>query len=169
MTGPETTPDTPRHSAANVLGLCSTGHGAAAALVSARHGVRALTLDRYTGCKHSLLFSRRELTDIHSGESDVDHAIRDALDYSFNGFPPSFISEDALLPFVRHLLGGLPLGPEDIDMIVTADCHFAFNWDASARCWNACSPMPRSCAAWNTTRSINGRLTCPVRSSAPPC
>ena len=26
----------------NVLGLCSTGHGMAAALVSARHGVRAM-------------------------------------------------------------------------------------------------------------------------------
>lgn len=128
MTGPDTTPDTPRHSAANVLGLCSSGHGAAAALVSARHGVRALTLDRFTGRKHSLLFSRRELADIHDGQSDVDHAIRNALDYSFNGFPPSFISEDALLPFVRHLLGGLPLAPDDIDMIVTADCHFAFNW-----------------------------------------
>jgi carbamoyltransferase len=128
MTGPDTTPHTHQHAPQNVLGLCSTGHGAAAALVSARHGVRALTLDRFTGRKHSLLFSRRELADIQDGQSGVDNAIRSALDYSFNGFPPSFIAEDALLPFVRYLISGLPLVPEDIDMIVTADCHFAFNW-----------------------------------------
>jgi carbamoyltransferase len=114
--------------AANVLGLCSTGHGAAAALVSAKYGVRALTLDRFTGRKYSILFGRRELADIEAADSDVDASIKAALTYSYNRFPPSFVSEETLLPFVSHLLDGLPLMPEDIDLVVTADCHFAFNW-----------------------------------------
>lgn len=117
-----------RYRKENVLGLCSTGHGAAAALVSARHGVRALTLDRFTGRKHSLLFTRRELSDILDSRSPVDAAIRSALAYSCDGFPPAFIAEDTLLPFIRHLLRDLPLAPDDIDLIVTAECHFAFNW-----------------------------------------
>jgi carbamoyltransferase len=112
----------------NVLGLCSTGHGAAAALVSSQFGVRALTLERFTGQKNSLLFTRRELSEIKSKSSKMDAAIHSAMAYSFNGFPPSFVIEDTLLPFVRHLLQGLPITPSDIDLVVTAECHFGFNW-----------------------------------------
>jgi carbamoyltransferase len=111
----------------NVIGLCSTGHGAAIALASEQYGVRALTLDRFTGHKHSLLFTRRELADITSGASPIDRSIFDALTYSYRRFPRSYTIEETFVPFLRALLRGLPLWPEDIDMVVTSDCHFAFN------------------------------------------
>ena len=111
----------------NVLGLCSTGHGAAIALVSQEHGVRALTLDRFTGHKHSLLFTRRELADITSAASPDDRSIFDALTYSYRRFPRAYVVEETFVPFLREVLRGLPLWPEDIDIVVTSNCHFAFN------------------------------------------
>ena len=111
----------------NVIGVCSTGHGAAIALASEEHGVRALTLDRFTGHKHSLLFTRRELADITSGGNPIDKSIFDALTYSYRRFPRSYTVEDTFGPFLGAVLRGLPLGPEDIDMVVSSDCHFAFN------------------------------------------
>lgn len=111
----------------NVLGLCSTGHGAAVALVSQQHGVRAMTLDRFSGHKHSLLFTRRELADIASGATPIDKSIFDALEYSYRKFPRSYVVEDTLMPFIQALLRGLPLTPEDINLVVTSNCHFAFN------------------------------------------
>jgi carbamoyltransferase len=111
----------------NVLGLCSTGHGAAVSLVSQKHGVRAMTLDRFTGHKHSLLFTRRELADITSGSTPIDKSIFDALQYSYRRFPRSYTVEDALEPFLWALFRGLPLDFKDIDLVVTSNCHFAFN------------------------------------------
>ncbi len=115
------------HKGMNVLGLCSTGHGAAVALISQKHGVRAMTLDRFTGHKHSLLFTRRELADITSGASPIDKSIFDALEYSYRGFPRSYTVEDTFVPFVQALFHGLPLDLPDIDLIVTSNSHFAFN------------------------------------------
>lgn len=114
-------------SPSNVIGLCSTGHGAAVALVSARHGVRALTLDRFTGHKHSLLFTRRELEDITGAATPIDRQIFEALDYSYGRFPRALVIEEAFAPFLRSLLRGLPIGPRDVDLVVTSDCHFGFN------------------------------------------
>ncbi len=111
----------------NVLGLCSTGHGAAIALVSEEFGVRAMTLERFTGHKHSLLFTRRELADITSCATPIDRSIFDALTYSYRRFPRAYVLEDTFLPFLRAVLRGLPLWPEDIDLVLTSDCHFAFN------------------------------------------
>src|ERR1700690_1407901 len=45
----------------NILGLCSTGHGASAALISSRHGIRAMNFERYLGRKYALLLAREEL------------------------------------------------------------------------------------------------------------
>jgi len=111
----------------NVLGLCSTGHGAAIALVSPKYGVRALTLDRFTGRKHSLLFTRREYEEIKGCTTPTDLHINEALSFSYRGFPTSFIIEETFLPFLRAVLRGLPLRPEQIDLVVTSNCHFGFN------------------------------------------
>ncbi|CAO3383217.1 carbamoyltransferase family protein [Azospirillum argentinense] len=111
----------------NVIGLCSTGHGAAIALASARHGVRALTLDRFTGHKHSLLFTRRERDEIRRGATPIDRQINEALSYSYDGFPRAHVIEETFLPFLHAVLRGLPLTPRDIDLVVTSDCHFGFN------------------------------------------
>jgi hypothetical protein len=39
----------------NVLGICSTGHGASLALVSSIHGIRALNLDRFLRKKYAVI------------------------------------------------------------------------------------------------------------------
>lgn len=111
----------------NVLGICSTGHGAALALVSSEYGIRALTLDRFTGQKHSLLFCREELADILAKRDPVNDEIYGALHFSYCKFPPAFVFEDFFIPFLKALLHGLPLRPRHIDLVVCSPSHFAVN------------------------------------------
>ncbi len=111
----------------NVLGICSTGHGAALALVSSHYGIRAMTLDRFTGKKHSIMFSRVELEEIKEKKGEVNDEIFRALDFAFGKFPPAFIFEDIFIPFLKALLKGLPIRPWDIDLVVGSQSHFAIN------------------------------------------
>lgn len=89
--------------------------------------MRALTLDRFTGLKHSLLFTRRERRDILTGATLVDRQIREALAYSYNGLPHAFAIEETFIPFLLAVLRGLPIRPVDIDLVVTSNSHFGWN------------------------------------------
>lgn len=109
------------------MGICSTGHGAALALVSSIYGIRAMTLDRFTAKKHSIMFSRRELADITQKRTPIDSHIFDSLSFAFGKFPPSFVFEDIFIPFFSALVKGLPLMPENIDLVVGSQSHFAIN------------------------------------------
>src|ERR1700756_2268560 len=59
----------------NVLGICSTGHGASVALISSQHGVRALNLDRFLGKKYALLMARQEARDLEAKRGAVNRTI----------------------------------------------------------------------------------------------
>ena len=111
----------------NVIGICSTGHGAALALVSSKYGVRALTLDRFTGQKHSILFTRREKKEILNRTDMVNEEIYKALNHAYGDFPPTFEFEEVFIPFLKALLKGLPLKPRHIDLVVASPSHFAVN------------------------------------------
>src|SRR5262245_8199588 len=103
----------------NVLGICFTGHGASIALISPEHGIRALLLERFTGQKDALLFGRQELEGILRKKSPIEASIHWLLVAAFRKFPPSFVFEETFHPFLEALLAGLPIGPEDIDLVVT--------------------------------------------------
>ncbi len=111
----------------NILGICSTGHGASLALISSEYGVRALNLDRFTQKKHSLLFTEQELKSILGKKSPVDTMIYNTLLLSYGKLPPLFVFEKTFLPFLKALLHGLPLEPDDITLVVTSNCYFAVN------------------------------------------
>ncbi|HEX4966717.1 MAG TPA: carbamoyltransferase C-terminal domain-containing protein [Thermoanaerobaculia bacterium] len=127
----------------NVLGLCFTGHGASAALISPEHGIRALLLERFTGQKDALIFGRQELEGILSKRSPVEASIHWLLVAAFRKFPPSFVFEETFRPFLEALLAGLPIGPEDIDLVVTSNCSFTLNqwWPSNLRKLQRCFPQ----------------------------
>lgn len=103
------------------------------AIASPRLGVRATTLDRFTAHKYSLLFTRKENEDITSRANRIDKHIYEALEFSYGKFPRVFIVEDILLQLFASLTAGSGLRPEDIDLIVTSNSHYAFNAGRSRR------------------------------------
>ena len=109
----------------NVLGICSTGHGASLALISGAHGIRAMTLDRFVGEKRSMLFSRDELADILDPDGACE--VHDIFLAAYGQFPPAYVFEDVFEPFLARLLKDLPIGAEDIDLVVGSHSHFAIN------------------------------------------
>lgn len=113
----------PRRDIGNVLGIACTGHGAALALVSAQHGVRAMTLDRFSRLENSMLFSRAEHDDIMR---DGD-PLQELLAQCYGGLPPMFVFEETIGDFVAALLSDLPIGIEDIDLVVAAEHQFVTN------------------------------------------
>ncbi|HSS75595.1 MAG TPA: carbamoyltransferase C-terminal domain-containing protein [Thermoanaerobaculia bacterium] len=119
----------------NVLGICFTGHGAGLALVSPQHGIRAMTLERFTGEKDSLMFGRRELSGILSNASPVEASIHYVLVGAYHKLPPIYIFEETFPPFLKALLKGLPIGPEDIDLVVGSHSSFTVNrwWPRNVR------------------------------------
>jgi carbamoyltransferase len=111
----------------NILGLCSTGHGASFALVSSIYGVRALNFERFIARKYALLLAREELREFEQRLGPIASAIRFALSNRDGSMPPAVAFEDAWEPFLASLLRGLPLTAADIDIVVASECHFALN------------------------------------------
>lgn len=111
----------------NILGICSTGHGASFALISSRYGVRALNFERFVARKYALLMAREELREIHECDRGIPATIRFLLTNRDGSLPPISVFEDSWEPFLAHLLRGLPLGARDIDVVAGSESHFAIN------------------------------------------
>jgi carbamoyltransferase len=111
----------------NVLGICSTGHGAAFALVSSRFGIRALNFERFLGKKYALLLAREELREIEERIGPISSGIRFVLSNRDGSMPPAAVFEDKWEEFLSALLHGLPLTARDIDVVVGSESHFAIN------------------------------------------
>ena len=112
--------------AEHILAIACTGHGASLAYLS-RDTVRASVLDRFTGVKHTLLLAEQEEDELRHGDSAIDRAVRAALVHGFGRFPESRLFERTILEWTRWLLRGTGLGPEDMDLLVVSNCHFATN------------------------------------------
>ena len=111
----------------NILGICSTGHGASVALISSQHGVRALNFDRFLGSKHALLMARQEARDLEAKRGPVNKTMHFLLADRDGKLPPIAIFEERGREFINALLKGLPLSEQDIDIVVSSESHFAFN------------------------------------------
>lgn len=108
-----------------VLGIACTGHGASIALVTSKGVIRSSVLDRWAGVKHLLMFARKEDSDIRYPKDELDREINFVLRHGFGKFPPTRIFEDTLDDWLRWFLRGLRLTPNDVDLVVTSECHFA--------------------------------------------
>ncbi|UWZ85531.1 carbamoyltransferase family protein [Occallatibacter riparius] len=111
----------------NILGICSTGHGASFALISSRYGVRALNFERFVAKKYALLMAREELRELHECDRGIPANIRFLLTNRDGSLPPISVFEDFWEPFLAHLLRGLPLSARDIDVVAGSESHFAIN------------------------------------------
>jgi len=111
-----------------ILGIACTGHGASLALVTAGGVVRSSVLDRWAGVKHVLLLSRDEDRDLREGTSEIDRHVRYLLSLGFGTFPPTRIFEETIVEWSRWFLRDSGLTPEDIDLVVTSEGHFATCW-----------------------------------------
>ena len=123
-----------RRTDANILGICSTGHGASLALVSSRFGVRALSLERFLGQKNALYLAREEYREIQESLDPIPSGIRFCLRDRFGRLPPIAVFEDSWEPLFKALVHGLPLRPRDIDFVMGSESHFAINrsWQGRA-------------------------------------
>jgi carbamoyltransferase len=123
-----------RRTDANILGICSTGHGASLALVSSRFGVRALSLERFLGKKNALYLAREEYREIRESLDPIPSGIRFCLRDRFGRLPPIAVFEDSWEPLFKALVHGLPLRPRDIDFVMGSESHFAINrsWQGRA-------------------------------------
>src|SRR5271170_4366954 len=108
-----------------ILGLACTGHGASMAIVTVDGIVRSSVLDRWTGTKHLLMFSRREDADIRDPESPINQQIHYNLSYGYGKFPPTRIFEDTITDWFEWLTRDLNISRSDIDLLVTSESHFA--------------------------------------------
>ena len=106
-----------RRTDANILGICSTGHGASLALVSSRFGVRALSLERFLGQKNALYLAREEYREIQESLDPIPSGIRFCLRIASAGRLP-LLSLKILEPLFKALVHGLPLRPRDIDFVM---------------------------------------------------
>lgn len=111
----------------NIIGLCSTGHGASMALISARYGVRALNLERFIGKKNALWMARDEFRELCESDEPVPSDIRFCLRNIQLKLPPIAIFEDTWEPMLATLVNGLPIRAQDIDFVVGSESHFATN------------------------------------------
>ncbi len=109
----------------SILGLACTGHGASLALVTRDGIVRSSVLDRWAGIKHVLLLAEAEERDIRNPSTDIDRAIHYCLRYTHGKFPPCRIFEQTIDEWIAWFLAGSGLRPQDIDLVVTSESHFA--------------------------------------------
>ncbi len=111
----------------NIIGLCSTGHGASIALVSSRYGVRALNLERFAGRKNAIWMAREEYRELRESEDPTPAGIRFCLKDSQLRLPPILVFEDTWEAVFAALVRGLPLTPRDIDFVAGSESHFGIN------------------------------------------
>lgn len=115
----------PRLSATRILGIGCTGHGASLGYVDTAGNVRASQLERWTNVKHMMMFSADEDDAIRHPANDIDEWINFTFRYGFGRFPDSCIFEEKILPWTEWLLCGLGVRPNEIDLVVTSNSHFA--------------------------------------------
>jgi carbamoyltransferase len=118
----------PRMKASRVLGIASTGHGASLAYVDTRGVIRSSQLERWTGTKHTLLFSYAEEADVRDPRDRINRQINYSLSLGYGRFPHSRVFEETIEDWLEWLLRGLGVRSDDIDLVVTSDCHFATGW-----------------------------------------
>jgi len=118
----------PRVRATRILGIACTGHGASLSYLDTSGHIRASQLERWTSVKHMMMFSSDEDQAIRHPENDVDQSIHFTFCLGFGRLPDSCIFEEKIIPWTEWLLRGLDVGPNDIDMVVTSDSHFATGW-----------------------------------------
>jgi carbamoyltransferase len=111
-----------------ILGIASTGHGASISYVDRTGTVRGSQLERWSGVKHMLLFSRDEAKALRTPETDIDRLVHYVFTEGFGRFPDSAVFEDVIEPWFEWLLEDLGVGAGDIDLVVTSDGHFATGW-----------------------------------------
>jgi carbamoyltransferase len=130
--------------AERVLGIASTGHGASLAYVDSSGTVRSSQLERWAGVKHMMLFSRDEDEALRDPASEIDKSVNFLFKEGFGRFPDSCIFEDTITPWFDWLLGDLGVRPEDIDLVVTSDGHFATGWSRLGPALNRWFPRART-------------------------
>jgi carbamoyltransferase len=118
----------PRVDAARILGLASTGHGASLTYLNAAGVVRSSQLERWAQIKHMMLFAKDEDAALREPTSTLDKSINFIFRHGYGRFPDSRIFEDTIDSWREWLLRELDDGPEDIDLVVTSDGHFATGW-----------------------------------------
>lgn len=118
----------PQVEADRILGIASTGHGASISYVDRTGTVRGSQLERWSGVKHMLLFSRDEAKALRTPETDIDRLVHYVFTEGFGRFPDSAVFEDVIEPWFEWLLEDLGVGAGDIDLVVTSDGHFATGW-----------------------------------------
>jgi len=111
----------------NIIGLCSTGHGASIALVSSRYGVRAMNLERFMGRKYALWMAREEFHELRHSTRPVPSEIRFCLRDTRLRLPPIAVFEETWEAVFKALVLGLPITPRDIDFVVASESHFCLN------------------------------------------
>jgi carbamoyltransferase len=121
-------PRFPRVEAERVLGLASTGHGASITYLDASGVVRSSQLERWTGTKHMMLFSREEDEALRQPSSTIDQTINFIFTQGYGRFPDSRIFEDTIDSWRDWLLAELDVPVEGVDLVVTSDGHFCTGW-----------------------------------------
>lgn len=121
-------PRFPQVEAGRILGIASTGHGASLSFLDATGIVRSSQLERWTGAKHTMLFSRAENDALRRPTSKIDRSIHYLFQQGFGRFPDSCVFEDTIDPWREWLMSGLGDQARDVDLVVTSDGHFATGW-----------------------------------------
>jgi carbamoyltransferase len=121
-------PRFPHVEAERILGIASTGHGASLSYIDTSCVVRSSQLERWTGTKHMMLFSRDEDECLREPTSAIDKSVNFIFTHGYGRFPDSCIFEDTIDSWREWLLSELDDGPESIDLVVTSDSHFATGW-----------------------------------------
>lgn len=109
-----------------ILGLACTGHGASIAIATADGTIRSSVLDRWAGQKHVLMLARAEDKAIRTPKTEIDRKVNYVFCAGRAGvFPPTLLFEDTIQEWMTWFLRGLSLTPDDIDLVVTSESHFA--------------------------------------------
>jgi carbamoyltransferase len=121
-------PRFPKVRADRILGIACTGHGASLAYMDSSGLLRSSQLERWTGVKHMMMFSADEDDAIRNPRSAVDRNINYVFKHGFGRLPHSVTFEERIIPWLRWLLRDQHIEPEDIDLVVTSNGHFATGW-----------------------------------------
>ena len=121
-------PRFPQLEAERILGIASTGHGASLAYLDTTGVVRSSQLERWTGTKHMMLFSRDEDDALRRPTSKIDRRVHHMFKQGFGRFPDSCIFEDTIDSWRDWLLQELDVDASEIDLVVTSNSHFATGW-----------------------------------------
>jgi carbamoyltransferase len=108
----------------HILGITSNGHGASLAYVGRDGTVRSSVFDRWAGTKYTLLLSQDESEQIVGRKSRVAEKMHDLLAYSYGSFPPHRVFEEVFSDWLGWFLSGMPVGAEEIDLVISSESNF---------------------------------------------